>query len=184
MATANRTPTSDYSFNGTWTGSAGTRYTLVDDYPDSGGADYLEHGTSAGYGIMGFSAFSVPAGSTNISVQVRYYDQKTASQGCNIAGCLRVGDSGGGYGYYDASSHNPANGTWTAREDNWANNPKTAAAWTVDQVNGVGTNALVNAGWHSTDANPTIRVSSCELQVTYTPPSSGNRRRRVLAIGA
>ncbi len=179
MATQNRPPTSDYSFTGDWTGTAGSRYTAVNDYPDSSGSTYLEHGTNYGTGLMGFSAFSIPAGSTGISVQLQYYDQKTASQACNIAGRLVVGGNN-----YNAANHNPANGVWTAREDSWATNPKSLANWTVDDVNGVGANALQYAGWMSSDASPTIRLASFRAQVTYTPPAAGNRRRRVLAIGA
>ncbi len=165
MATQNRAPTSDQSVSGTWTGSAGSRYAVVDDYPDASGADYLTHGTTAGYITFGFSAFSIPAGSTGISVQVRYYDKKNASQGCAVAGRMVVGGSP-----YNASTHNPANGTWTVRSDDWANNPKTAAAWTVDDVNGVGANALQQFGWYASDANPVIDLSCIEVQVTYTPP--------------
>jgi len=166
VATAYRDPTSDESESGTWAGaSAGTRYTLVDDYPDASGADYLTHGTSAGYlNLFPTSLFSLGSGATGISIQVLYYDQKTASQTCAIAGRLKVGD-----GYYNAATHNPANGVWTSRSDNWATNPKSGAAWTVDDVNGVGTNALQGFGFYSSDASPTIRLASIRLQVTYTP---------------
>jgi hypothetical protein len=171
VATDYRDPTADDAESGTWAGAApGTRYTLVDDYPDSSGADYLTHGTTAGSLTLNpSSAFAIPAGATNISVQVLYYDQKTASQSCNIAARLKVGGN-----YYGAASHNPANGVWTSRSDNFATNPKTAAAWTVDDINGVGANALQSFGWVSTDANPTIKLASIRLQVTYTPPVTGD----------
>lgn len=54
MATQTRAPTSDYNFTGTWTGTDGSRYTLVDDYPDTTPDDYLDHGTVAGYIQFGF----------------------------------------------------------------------------------------------------------------------------------
>jgi hypothetical protein len=170
--TATKDPTSDDAVSGTWDGSAGTRYTLVDDYPDSSGADFLTHGTTtAGNLTLGFSAFSIPAGSTSISVQVLYYDQKTASQSCNITARLKIGGS-----YFNlGSNHNPANGTWISRTDDFGTtNPKSSAAWTVDDVNGVGSNALQAAGWVSTDASPTIRLASLRVQVTYTPPVTGS----------
>jgi len=164
LATSTKNPTSDEAVSGTWDGSAGSRYTLVDDYPDSSGADFLTHGTAtAGNLTFGFSAFSLPSDAIISNVAVKYYDQKTASQSCNIGGRLKVGGN-----YYNASTHNPANGTWTSRTDNWANNPKSNAAWTVTDINGGGSNALQAFGWVSTDANPTIRLASCQVEVTYT----------------
>lgn len=165
MATQTRNPTSDASVAGTWTGTAGSRWTLVDDHPDSGGTDVLTHGTTAGNIMFGFSAFTVPAGSTAISIQVLYYDRKSANQTSNIAGRLNVNGT-----FNNVASHNPANGVLTLRTDNWANNPKTSTAWTVNDVNGVGTNGLTGFGLISTDASPTVSVSSIQLQVTYTPP--------------
>ena len=170
--TASQNPTSDDAISGTWDGTAGTRYTVVDDHPDSTGVDFLTHGTTtAGNLTFGYAAFSIPAGSTSLSVQVIYYDQKTATQACDIGGRLKVGTT-----YYNATGHNPANGVWTLRTDTWATNPKSAAAWTVDDVNGVGANNLTAFGWVSTDANPTIRLSSVIVQVTYTLASGGRRR--------
>ena len=167
MATQSRAPTSDEAVSGSWTGTAGSRYTAVDDYPDSGGSDFLTHGTTAGNLTFGFTAFSIPAGSSSISVSVLYYDRKNAGQTCNIGGRIKVGGT-----YYNASTHNPNNGSWIARQDDWATNPKSGVAWTVDDINGVGSNALQAVGWVSTDANPAIDLSSIELLVTYTPPSN------------
>lgn len=167
MATQSRNPTSDTAVSGTWTGSAGTRYTLVDDYPDSGGVDKLTHGTTAGYIVLGFSAFSIPAGSTAITVAVKWYDQKTSTPVCNIRSRLRVGGSD----YNAASSIAPATSI-TARSQAWATNPRSAAAWTVDDINGVGGNALTGVGWYSTDASPTINLTSIQIEVTYTPDTN------------
>lgn len=174
MATQTRNPTSDVSFTGTWTGAP--RWSAVDDHPDSGNpvADSITHGTTtAGEGLFGFTAFSVPAGSTAISVQVLYYDFKNASQACNIRARIRCNDATG----RDApgGTHNPGNGNANIAlrtDDYGANNPKTGSAWTVDDVNGVGTNGLTAFGVVSTDANPSITISSIQLQVTYTPPST------------
>jgi hypothetical protein len=174
-----RNPTSDIGESGTWSGgSAGTRYTLIDDHPDASGADYLTHGTAAGSLILGFSpAFSIPSGSTDISVQVIYYDQKTASQTSAARSMLRVD-----IGTYFSATHNPANGVWTLRTDNWATNPATSAAWTVDDVNGVGSSALLGFGLGATDASPTIRFSSAIVQVTYTPPPPPGGKKRHYSI--
>jgi hypothetical protein len=137
MATQTRNPTSDVSFTGTWTGSAGSRYTLVDDHPDSGNpiTDGLTHGTAtAGEGLFGFSAFTVPTGATNISVQVIYYDFKNAAQACNIQARIRCNDTTGrDFG----TTHNPGNGNANIAlrtDDFGTTNPKSGSAWTVDDV--------------------------------------------------
>lgn len=163
MATDTRNPTSDEAASGTWTGSAGTRYQSVDDHPDSSGADFLTHGTTAGNITFGFSAFAIPAGSTSISVAVDYYDRKTASQAAQAAGRLKIGAS-----YYNASTHNPST-TRTLRTDTWSTNPATTAAWTVSEVN-----SIAAFGMYSGDASPTIELSSIQLSVTYTPPVTGD----------
>jgi hypothetical protein len=139
----------------------------VDDYPNTSSADALTHGTTAGNITFGFSAFDVPSGATGISVQVRYVDGEASNGANNCGGRLKVGGS-----YFNATTHNPSGTGGTAREDNWATNPKTSAAWTVDDVNGVGVNALQAFGIVSTDANPTLFIASAEVQVTYTPPAA------------
>ena len=172
MATQTRNPTSDVSFTGTWT--AAPRWSAVDDHPDGGNpiTDGITHGTTAGEGLMGFDAFTVPTGSTGISVQVIYYDFKNGAQACNLRARLRCNDTTG----RDApgGTHNPGNGNANIAlrtDDYGANNPKTGLPWTVDDVNGVGANGLTAFGVVSTDANPTITISSILLQVTYTEPS-------------
>lgn len=165
MATQTRNPTSDEAASGTLSGVAGTRNTLVSDYPDTVGATAITFGTTAAAITFGFSVFTVPAGSTSISVQVLYYDGEAANGANNCAGRIKAGGT-----YYNAATHNPSGTTYTSRTDNWATNPKSAQAWTVDDVNGVGANALQAFGIGSTDSNPTFRVSSVQLQVTYTAP--------------
>ena len=165
MATATRNPTSDEAVSVTWSGVAGIRYLTVNDYPDSLGLTFLTHGTTAGNLTFGFSVFSIPAGSTNISILGRWYDRKNAAQNCNIGLRAKVGGN-----YYNGGSFSPVNGTWTPRTSaSISTNPKTGVAWTVDDINGVGSNALEAFGWFSTDANPAIDLSSIQIEVTYTP---------------
>lgn len=161
---------SDESVSGTWTAIVNSRYSVVDDYPDANGTDFLTHGTAAGNITFGFSAFSIPVGATAISINLDYYDKKNASQACNIGGRLKVGGS-----YYNATTHNPTNGTWVHRIDTWATNPSTSGAWTVADIN---TN-LQAFGWVSSDASPAIDLSSIQLSVTYT---SGKQRKRYIIL--
>ena len=161
----NRNPTSDEAVAGSWDGTSDSRYAVVNDHPDSTGSTFLTHGTTAGSITFGFTPFNIPLGSTNISVMIVYYDKKAATQADNIGGRLKVGGN-----YYNATTHGPTNGVWTLRTDTWATNPKTSTNWTTDDINGIGVNALTAFGWVSTDANPTIQLSSIQLQITFTPP--------------
>ncbi len=172
MASATRAPTSDEAVAGTWTGSAGSRWQVVDDYPDASGTDELTHGTTAGTLTFGFSAFSLPVGAANIQVHVDYYDYKSGSQACTFGGRLKVGAS-----YFNATTHNPGNGSAnrTQRTDSWTTNPGTSTAWTREQINGTaGSNNLAAFGYNSgSDASPTILTSSVQLRVTYDEAIAG-----------
>lgn len=161
--TVSQNPTGDEAVSGTWTGTAGSRYTLVDDYPDAAGTDRLVHGTTAGNLTFTFAAFSVPSDATVTSVAILYYDDRNGNQQSNIGGRLKVGGT-----YYDIATHAPTNGTLVQRTDTWTTNPRTSAAWTPAQVNGTdGSNDLQAFGWRSTDASPTIDLTSIRLDVTY-----------------
>lgn len=175
MATQTRAPTSELDVSGTWTDTSTTRWPKVDDYPDSANpiADGITVGITGTANIeFGFSAFTIPAGSTAISVQVLYYDFKTASQACSIAAQLRIGSTPTNHDF--GTTHNPGNGNANIAQrtnDFGTTNPKSGSAWTVDDVNGVGTNGLVGFGLVSADNNPSITISCIQLQVTYTPPA-------------
>lgn len=167
MSTQVRAPTSDVDVTGTWTGSAGTRYTVVDDYPDLVGADQLTvSNLGAGYVTFGFTAFAIQAGSTINSITVRYVDEKVNSLIANARSALKIGGV-----YFFSGYHTPATNTWTARADTYTTNPATGLAWTVAQVNGTDpTNPLTAFGFSSTDAHSSVQVSSVQIEVDYTPP--------------
>lgn len=163
MPTQNRPPISDFAVAGTWSGVVGSRYTLVADYPDTTGANYVAHGTAAGNIAFGFVPFRIPANAFAISVQVRYYDAEPSAGTNNIRARLRVG----GVYFQEPTSHNPAGVTYAARSYDWALNPQTSLVWTVADINGTGLNRLQHFGLISADANPAIRISCIEIQVTY-----------------
>jgi hypothetical protein len=159
---ARRAPTSDEAVSGTWTGSAGTRYQSVDDHQDWSEADVLTHGTTAGNITFGFSALSVPPDAAIRRVMVRWIDKKNGTGAANIQCRIKVGGN-----YYAQGSYNPINAALENRLEVWANNPKSGVAWTPDDLNGVGPNALEAFGLLSSDANPTIVIPSIELEVEY-----------------
>ncbi len=162
MATQIRAPSSDFSVAGTWTGTAGVRWDEVNDYPDT--TTYLTHGTSAGNLVFGFSAFTVPTNSVINHVRVRWYGNKTTTSTVSISTRLRVNSTL----YSKGTITNIANTTPTLYTETWTTNPNTSSAWTVNDVNGSGSNPLQNFGWVATDANPAIRLYSIEIEVDYT----------------
>jgi hypothetical protein len=171
MATQTRNPTSDTSVTGTWSGSASSRYTLVDDYPDQGTDTLTLTGFSGGRIVFGFSAFTVPSGSLIQSVSLDYYDQTTVSAKNRVAGSLRLSSTN-----YDGTLH----GLLTVpspRTDTWTVSPATGNPWTVSEVNAIGGFGLV-----STYANPDASVHSIRIRVEYTepPPTRGIFLERLL----
>lgn len=171
MATDTRAPTSDFAKGGTVAYSSGTTgYNLVNDYPDTANplTNYVTLGTTANSFIaFNFTAFSLPAGATISSVAVQYTDQKPAAGADAAAARLRVNGT-----YYNATNHNVGLATAT-REDVWATNPATAAAWTVADVNGTGANPLQNFGVIGPDSNPVWRLGSIQISVNYTTGTTG-----------
>jgi hypothetical protein len=172
MAVQTRNPTADVIASGTWSGSAGTRYTLIDDYPDATTTDILTHGTTAGNIYFNISNFTVPSGSTITNVELKYYDYKNGTSTAYMNG--RLSFKNGTLVTTNDTQHNPGNGIANValRTHTWTTNPKTGSGWTDAEVNGNGTaaNSLAGFGFISTDANPTVSITSAQLSVTYTPP--------------
>jgi hypothetical protein len=168
VVTQTRAPTSDVSATGTWTGTAGTRYTLVDDYPDSAGTDVLTHGTTAGDIRFGFSAFTIPAAATSPSFLVRLTARKNGGGASHVR--VRLYFNGGSTA--DSSQISPTNGSYGTHTANWGTgNPSSGTTWTLDELNGIGTHGIAGFGFVSTDASPTITISAVEAEVTYTVAS-------------
>lgn len=168
MATQTRVPTSDVSSSGTWN-HATNKYTYVDEGVDANDGDTTTlTQTVGGSGTiyLGFSAFTIPAGSTITQLQYRSVfkilsdldPSKTATQR------ITVGGTG-----YNGTVHTLTT-TWTTYTSTWATNPKTSAAWTVDDINGSGANPLQNFGFALNGTSDLFSETARELIVTYTPP--------------
>lgn len=158
-------PTADGSVvSGTYSGTAGTRYTLIDDY--GGGAqtsDYLDLTSNGGGTILfTFGTPAVPVGATGITVSMDYLDSDvgTGTGTNNVAGQLSYG--GTTYGF---SRHNPNTfgTTFTDWTDAWGTSPATNAAWTVAEAN-----SIDSFGFGGIDWNPDVRIASTRLRITYT----------------
>ena len=159
-----RQPTSDLQAYGNWTGTPGSRHTVVDDYP--GIASYLTHGPTDGAIVFGFNPFNLPSQAANIVVYVEYYDRREKGEDDNItkfAGRLKVGGS-----YYNTAMHN-LNVEFAARQNSWPINPKTGTVWTVSEIEGSDPDSsLQGFGVVSTDAIPDAQLACIRLRVEYT----------------
>ena len=174
MATQDRYPTSDDSITGTWAlvpTSPTTKWDKVDETPADDDTSYA-YCSAVGRARFGFSVFSVPAGSTINYLLIIYRHKKVSGAGCNIRSCLKVGGN-----TYDTTDPgvNPTNGTWNDTAGTYNTNPKTGVAWTVDDVNGVGANALQAFGVNVTDSNPPPFCTQCFARVDYTPSATDRR---------
>ncbi|MFC1637538.1 Ig-like domain-containing protein [Candidatus Margulisiibacteriota bacterium] len=126
--------------------------------------------TAVGRNLFNFPVFSVPATATitNLSIFYRYY--KLLPQACNIRSALLVG--GTNYDTVDPGVDPASKTTWYDRTYDYSTNPKSGGAWTADDINGVGVNALQAFGVYSSDASPNLWVSQIYATVTYTVPNS------------
>lgn len=121
--------------------------------------------------LFNYTPFTVPAGATNpiLTVHVRAKDQSSSITN-NIAAYIKVGGS-----YYSAGSVNP-DSSWDGNTFNiqFATNPKTGLAWTVDDLNGTGANPLQQFGVYSSDFGSTtngIQVSMVYATVSWSSSS-------------
>lgn len=168
MATQVRYATSDWAtIVGSWSYSTGATYFgCIDEVGTPNDADYVTGLTltsSHARLMFGFSVFSIPAGSTAISVTVRVRAMNVASSACNIGAALRINGVN-----YDAAGRDPSDSpTITDYDDTWATNPA-GGDWTVDQINNAGGTGLQYFGLHSGDLTPDVNVYQCYITVTYT----------------
>lgn len=174
MAVATRPPQQDYAFDltGTWSGTSGSRYALVNDYPDASGVSYLECTAAGRITFTRGDLFSLPADATDIVVRLKYYDQKVGTGAASLRSQFALGS------YHPATAHSPANGVWTQRTDEWSSNPITGSPWTVADLNSGG--ATSSFGFDVVTATAPVRVASLQLEVEYTPPDGPSGTRQVI----
>lgn len=162
-----RVPTADGDVSGTWTTAPrwdDVNKRVVDDATYMTGTSL--NATSA-YMMFTFDAFSIPSGATISSAILVIRAADVTNGNNNIFARIKVGGN-----YYNGGSNNPGT-SFATYTNSWTTNPKSGAAWTADDINGVGTNALQQIGVYSTDLTPNIRVSMVNLQVTFTTSPTG-----------
>lgn len=154
-----RNPVSDQSVS--WVASEGDdRYAMVNDHPSTNDSVYnwAPDGSEL-TDIFGFSSLSVPFGVTINSVKVHFRAKNNLDNKLN--GAIQVGGT-----IYVIEKAITAD--WANYECVWETNPATVSAWTVDQVNGVGSDVLQYFGYRGNGADEYYKyVSKVYMEVVY-----------------
>jgi hypothetical protein len=139
------------------------RYAGIDETTADDG-DFMTGTTDGGgYALFAFPAFSIPVGSPINYLRIYYRAIDASSGNNNIRAAIKVGSTV--YNTTD-SGNNPGSSFNTYYYD-FSTNPKTGLAWTINDINGFGANALQQFGVSSTDLNPDIQVSMVYAVVNY-----------------
>lgn len=156
-----RVPTSDSVAQ--WTPSSGVdHYALVDEYPAINDADYNYSVTYNAADSFGFTAFAIPAGATISNVNLRIRAKRNTQNRDLLFGLKIHGDHWWTGVGISATS-------FTEYIATWITNPHSEQAWTVDDVNGVGTNGIQEFAYLCGYAvnGDALYVSSAYLEVCY-----------------
>jgi len=174
--TSNYRPSGNDANTGGFTYSSGSLYASAGDASDT---TYVTGVTDAGgYCTFTYPAFSIPTGSTSISLNVVFRFRSATVQNANN-GDARI-KVGGTYYASSTSIPNKSNGAILAITNTWPSNPKSASSWTVAEINGTdGTNPLQAFGVGGTDFNPDVNFYDVWAYVTYTPPVEYDDQIRV-----
>jgi len=149
--------------SGTWSPTT-DMYTYVDEVgAHDGDNTTLLHGTTAGYMLFSFEAFTVPSGMEIRGLTVSLVARQTSTGYNKMQPAIRVG----GTDYRTTSESTEVYDDYQTISYTYTTNPKTGNAWTVNDINGFGANALQGFGVNSADATPTIRVTQVYARVEW-----------------
>lgn len=161
MTAITRAPTSDEAVAGGWV-EAAPRFSRVADHPDLTYLNAVQCATTPGTLTFGFAPFALASNSSVQSVIV-HFAMRTVGFGTASGGArLKVGGT-----YFNEAPRTFSISAATIDSAIWATNPKTGGPWSVDEINGIGPNALEAFGIFADDVDPTIQVSSVQLRVDY-----------------
>lgn len=153
---------------GTWTrypagGTLASKVTTHD-----GDTSYIQAKDNACEAVLSFPQ-AIPSTAQNIRARVEVVSKNVASGTSTMRGIVRIGDTN-----YYAGKANRTNTVYASTAfSQWITNPATGLAWTPDQINGVGADAIQGAGVGVTDSDPNIRFSFIVLYVWYDDPFLG-----------
>jgi len=141
-------------------------YLLVDDpigSPDDD-ASYTYTNVQTNKDYFDFSSFVVPSGCTITNVKAVGRFKRVDAGGAEI---IRLLIKVGGTTYVGTSTQLVV-GAYFDVTHVWTTNPKTGLAWTVDDVNGIGVNALQSVGYECIIFGKTVRCTQVYVETNYT----------------
>jgi YD repeat-containing protein len=157
-STQDRLPTSKINVISPWSTTGcnnSSAYQCVDDPIGSpnNSTDYIRDNNSSGKeATFGFlPVFTVPTGSTIQYVRVTHVTIRNSGSSADIKAALRVGGT-----TYTQAAAQTLNGSWTTYSYDWTTNPRTGAAWIVEDVNGTGSNPLQGMGVYSGSGDESV----------------------------
>lgn len=182
MATMRRSPVGDAVV--AWARSAGSyNCSLVDDPVGSPDDDATYTYSSIAYAkdYFDFLPFNIPAGGTITSVRLRERFKLATAGGTNhMRGIIKVNGV-----TYNSSAEDAWYGAYKDEIWTWTNNPNTSSAWTVDDVNGSGSNPLQTFGYECLTIQ-TLRCTQAYIEVIgewEEPPPLNRPLMRDVASG-
>lgn len=159
-----RLPTGDSVFQ--WSRSTGSNnYPLVDDPYTSPDDDttYTYTDVQTNKDLFSFIPLAIPAGSIITNVQaIGRFKRVDAGGDYIIRELLRVNGV-----VYEGSMQPLAVGAYFDRTHTWTVNPNTGLAWTIDDVNGIGSNPLQTFGYECIGYNKTVRCTQVYVKINY-----------------
>jgi len=168
MATYQRLPIGDSSIQ--WSRSAGVyNFALVADPIGSPDDDTTYTYASTGFykDYFDFLPFNVPSGSSITSVRLRArFRLSTAGGNNHVRGILKVNNV-----TYNSNPEDVWYGAYQDETWTWTTNPNTGSAWTVDDVNGIGSNPLQTFGYECLTLQ-TLLCTQVYIEVIFTPEPS------------
>ncbi len=162
-----RLPTSDSAVQ--WSRSSGSNnYELVDDpytNPDDD-TTYTYTNTQTNKDLFSFTVLAVPVGSviTNVQVIGRFRRMEAGGDSL-IRELLKVNGV-----IYEGLLQQLPYGTpsvFVDRSYTWSVNPNTGLAWTLDDINGIGSNPLQTFGYECVGYNKIVRCTQVYMKVNY-----------------
>lgn len=138
-----RHPTGDFFTPAYWDVTPSSPSTFYDKVDEDDDAEYLTVQNTLGGGVIfSFTPFGIPSIATDISLKIRV---RAADLTDDLTLGYRLIIGGNSYGADRNYAGSFTDYTWTL-----TTNPKTGEAWTVDAINGVGSNALQYIGLQAT----------------------------------
>lgn len=171
MATQTRIPTADQT-DGSFTRSdTGTNTDLYSVVADANDTTYILRAGGTSNCLFAFTAFDAPGASDTINyVRVRVRAQNNGVGSNSASGRIQVNGTA-----YNATAQNLTS-SWVNYDFDWATNPNTGIAWTVDDVKGTGAAPLQYVGWSLTGVGGSEEARAAEIEITvdYTPAAGGS----------